>query len=227
MSNEETNEEVKYSRSHSSVIEYIHADGDEFWYFLTLRHNNLQLMSKRGLLIFLLTFAFLLSAWGNVIAVAFCPRYLSNCAFSIRPSSQETRQVDRNASCHHEMAEMEMSDGQMDETEMQSEADVKTLNNSVADAPPIQVETETSTQRIVIDRPAETCGHCWMHSQPASGAATLVAVDPATRLIDTDAPPAECAVTLAHDLTVSIAPQEHGPPGNFLPRHVLINVFRI
>ena len=115
----------------------------------------------------------------------------------------------------------------MDETEMQGEADVETLNNSIADAPPIQVETETFTQRIVIDLPAETCGHCWTHSQPASGATTLVAVDPATRLIDTNAPPAECAVALAHDFTVSIAPQEHGPPGNFLPRHVLINVFRI
>lgn len=122
---------------------------------------------------------------------------------------------------------MEMSDMQMDQTEMQGEADAETLNNSIADAPPIQIETETPTQRIVIDRPAETCGHCWMHSQPASGAATLAAVDPSTRLIDTNAPPAECAVTLAHDFTVSITPKEHGPPGNLLPRHVLINVFRI
>jgi hypothetical protein len=181
-------------------------------------------MSKRGILIFLLTFAFLLSAWANVIAAAFCPRYLSNCGLSTRPSSKETRQVEK-ASCHHEMAEMEMSDMQMDETEMQGEADVETLNNSIAYAP--EVETETSTQRIVIDRAAESCGHCWMHSQPASGAATLVAVDPSTRSIDTYAPPAESAATIAHNFTVSITPQEHGPPGNLLPRHVLINVFRI
>ena len=186
-------------------------------------------MSKRGLLIFLLTFAFLMSAWGNVIAAAFCPRYLSNSALSIRPTSQDTRQVDRKASCHHEMAEMEMSDMQMDGTEIQGdEADVETLSNSIADAPPIQVEPETNTQQIVIDRPAETCGHCWMHSKPASGATTLVVVDPSTRLIDTNAPPAEeYAFTLVHDFTVSISPQEHGPPGVALPRHVLINVFRI
>jgi hypothetical protein len=121
------------------------------------------------------------------------------------------------------MAEMEMGDMQMDETEMQGPDN----ENSIAHTPTIEVETETSTQQIVIDSPAETCGHCWMHSQPAPGAATLVAVDPAPRLIDTNAPPAECAVTLAHDFTVSITPQEHGPPGNLLPRHVLINVFRI
>jgi hypothetical protein len=126
------------------------------------------------------------------------------------------------------MAEMEMSDMQMDGTEIQGgEADIETLNNSMADAPSIQVETEISTQPIVIDRPAETCGHCWMHSQPASGAATLLAVHPATRLIDTNAPPSECAVALVNGFTVSISPQEHGPPGNALPRHVLINVFRI
>ena len=180
-------------------------------------------MLKRALLIFLLTFAFLLSAWGNVIAAAFCPRYLSNCALSIRPSSQETRQVSHKASCHHENAEMEMGDMQMDETEMQGADD----ENSIAHTPTIGGETETSTQQIVIDRPAESCGHCWMHSQPASGAATLVAVDPATRLIDTNAPPAECVAAIAHNFTVSIIPQEHGPPGNLLPRHVLINVFRI
>ena len=184
-------------------------------------------MSKRGLLVVLLTFAFLVSAWGNVIAAAFCPRYLINCALSLRPTSQGTRQVDRKASCHHEMAEMEMSDMQTDETEMQGEDDVATLNESIADTPSIQVETEISTQPIVIDRPAETCGHCWMHSQPASGAATLVGVHPVTRLIDTNAPPAACAVTIANDFTGSISPQEHGPPGNALPRHVLINVFRI
>ena len=104
-------------------------------------------MSKRGPLIFLLTFAFLLSAWGNVIAAAFCPRYLSNCALFIRPTSHESRRVDRKASCHHEMAEMEMSDVQMDGNEIQ---DVETLNNSITDATLIQIETEISTQGIII-----------------------------------------------------------------------------
>lgn len=184
-------------------------------------------MSKRGLLIFLLTFAFLLSAWGNVIAAAFCPRYLSNCALSIKWTSLETRQAERKASCHHEMSEMEMGDMQMDESEMQGKANVETLNNSIANAPSIQAETETSTQQIIIDRPGETCGHCWMHSQPASGAATLVAVVPATGFIDSNAPPAECPVALAHDFTVFITPNEHGPPGDTLPRHVRINIFRI
>ena len=181
-------------------------------------------MTKRSFLISLLMVTFLFSAWGNVIAAAFCPRYLSNRNCETTQQPRQVEQVNQKSSCHHEMAEMEMGDMQMDETEMQGEANIE---NSIADTPTIEVETETCSQQIVIDRPAETCGHCWMHSQPASGAATLVTVDPSTRLIDTNAPPVECAVTLAHDFTVPITPQEHGPPGNLLPRHVLINVFRI
>lgn len=181
-------------------------------------------MKKRSLFIIVLLVAFLLSAWGNVIAAAFCPRYLSNRECSIKPISQEPLQVQATSSCHHEMADM--GDMQMDETDIGRGTDAETADNVISEAGQIQLVTERSAEEA-FDLPAVPCGHCWMHSQPASGTATLVAIDPAKKLIDTNAPPAEVAVVTPSAVTDSIRPAEHGPPGNLLPRHVLINVFRI
>ena len=181
-------------------------------------------MRRRRISILILLFVFLLSAWGNVIGAAFCPRYLAQNCFAHK--TKRAKQAEHE-SCTHGIAVTEMGDMRMEDMQMDNDSAPKAEVKSVAEAQPTGLVTQSSTPRIVIERPEETCGHCWMHSQPASGAATLVAVDPSTRLIDTNAPPAECAVALAHDFSVSIAPQEHGPPGNLLPRHVLINVFRI
>jgi hypothetical protein len=171
-----------------------------------------------------LLLAFLLSAWGNVIAAAFCPRYLANRECSVKPISQETQQIQNTSSCHHQMAEM--ADMQMDETDTRSAADADTADNVISEAGQFEAVSQTSGE-LTIDVPAEPCGHCWMHSQPASGTATLVAVDPSKQLIDTIAPPAEAAVNVPSHVVVPISPVEHGPPGNLLPRYVLINVFRI
>jgi hypothetical protein len=123
------------------------------------------------------------------------------------------------------MADMQMGDMQMDNNETESQA-VETNDSSIIEDSPIQV-AESAAEQIRADLPTEPCGHCWMHSQPASGTATLVGVDPAKKLVDTNAPPAEVAVVVPSAVTASITPVEHGPPGNLLPRHVLINVFRI
>lgn len=123
------------------------------------------------------------------------------------------------------MAGMEMGDMQMDEMEM--ECAVEISENAIGEDQPVQIGTASSTKQNAIDFPTEPCGHCWMHSQPASGAVTLVAVDPSKQSIDTNAPTAGLTITLPIAFIVSITPLEHGPPGNVLPRHVLINVFRI
>jgi len=110
---------------------------------------------------------------------------------------------------------------------MESEPASETANTSVADNQSIQVAIESSAERVAVDLPSEPCGHCWMHSQPASGIATLVVADPLKRSVETSAPPADFALVLPSAFTIPITPLEHGPPGNALPRHVLINVFRI
>jgi hypothetical protein len=184
-------------------------------------------MAKRSIPIFLLIGTFLLSAWGNVIAAAHCPRYLSNSDCYIKREPRQPQQVDHKPSCHHEMADMEMGDMQMDETKVASGADLETSDNSSPENRRLQVGTEFFADPLAVNLPTAPCGHCWMHSQPASGIATVVAVDPSKRLIETNAPPLSVVIALPAALPVSVAQMEHGPPGNVLPRHVLINVFRI
>ena len=182
-------------------------------------------MRKRSCSIILLVVAFLLSSWSNVIAAAFCPRYTSsrNCHIQQR----QIKQVEHKSSCQHEMADMEMGDMQMDDANLESEAASETSDSSIPEGPPVQIATKSFSEQVAIDFPADPCGHCWMHSQPSSGSATIVAVDPLRQLVETNAPPATSEVALPSAFAVPIMPLEHGPPGNSFPRHVLINVFRI
>jgi hypothetical protein len=181
-------------------------------------------MPKRSFSITLLVFAFLFSSWSNVIAAAFCPRYSSSRNCHIQ---RAIKQVEPKSSCQHGMAGMEMGDMQMDDTNMESEAASQTSVNSISEGSPVQIATDSTSEQFAIDFPTEPCGHCWMHSQPSSGTATIVAVDPSRRLVETNAPPANFVVVLRSSSAVPILPLEHGPPGNSFPRHVLINVFRI
>ena len=122
---------------------------------------------------------------------------------------------------------MEMGDMQMDDTNMEGEAASQTSVNSISESSPVQIATDSSPAQLAIDFPTEPCGHCWMHSQPSSGTATSVAVDPARRLVETSVPPTNSEVAVPSAFAVPILPLEHGPPGNLFPRHILISVFRI
>jgi len=115
----------------------------------------------------------------------------------------------------------------MAEMEMGVEAPPESRTNLVTENSPKQATAEYSSDRIAFDLPIESCPHCWIHSQPTSGTATIVAADPSKRLVETNAPPANFAVALPFAFPVPIIPSEHGPPGNLFPRHLLINVFRI
>jgi hypothetical protein len=75
-------------------------------------------MKKQSFFLVVLLGAFLLSAWGNVIGAAFCPRYLSNRASCIFHEPPQPKQVDVKTSCHHEMGAMEMGDMRMDDDEI-------------------------------------------------------------------------------------------------------------
>ncbi len=70
-------------------------------------------MRKRSLSIFVLAITLLFSVWSNVIAAAFCPRYLSRVG-CVRHSDSQSKLVVVKSSCdHHEMAGMIMDDTQM------------------------------------------------------------------------------------------------------------------
>jgi hypothetical protein len=184
-------------------------------------------MRKRSVSILLLVVALLLSAWGNVIAAAFCPRYAFNLECCLKHSAARAKKVEHKSSCQHEMTDMEMDDMRMDNMQMERKDPSESAADSIVENSPIEFTAENSSDQLAFDLPMEACAHCWSHSQPTSGAVASVAVDPSKRLVETDAPPANLAVALPSGFPATITPPEHGPPGNSFRRHVLISVFRI
>lgn len=178
-------------------------------------------MRQRSFPITVLIVAFVLSAWGNVIAAAFCPRYASNRDCCVKPVASPPKQVEKS-SCHHEMAGTAMDDMQME-----SETSPDSRNDPSAQPLRSAVASESSSNHVAFDLPIEQCPHCWSHSPSILVAAYLSAVDPSKQLIETNLPAADSRFALDSGSSISISPSEHSPPGISLPRHVLLNVFRI
>ena len=179
-------------------------------------------MRKRSAAIVLLVVSLLVSALGNVVAASFCPQYgitRDNCFMPLPHKAMhvETVHVEQEPSCHHEMADMNSD----------------STDNMLIDNSESSESAESITSLLlpaggsVVDLPTQTCGHCWMHSQAASGSSTLGTVDPSMRLTEAKTAPTNLVLALPSNLTPTIALLEHGPPGNAFPRHLLINVFRI
>ena len=172
-------------------------------------------MRKRSLSIVFVVVALLFSAWGNVIAAAFCPRFaLSRDCYLKHTAQQPTQKHD--SSCHHEMAGMDMGDMQME-----SPSDTSESNS------PIEPASESSSEQVALELPIEPCAHCMTHSQPTSGTVSVVAIDPSKRLVESNSRPANFAVDSTSAFADLIVPSEHSPPGPSSPRHIIINVFRI
>ena len=166
-----------------------------------------------------MTAAFLLSSWSNVIAASFCPRYSAR-DFSAKQAISQNRSA-KPEPCHHEMARMDM---EMDGDSMGVDSDSGSESQTPTNAPRAD---KLNPVQAVLDLPGELCGLCWMHSLPAPGTGTVVAQNPTSQSVETDAPPADAAITARSTFIIPITPVEHGPPGNGVPRRVLINVFRI
>jgi hypothetical protein len=174
-------------------------------------------MKKRPLSIVFVVVALLFSAWGNVIASAFCPRFALNHDCCLKHASKQAK---HESSCHHEMAGMEMDDIQM-ETEADSAPDTSAQNSRV------ELPSESSSDEVALDLPIEQCACCLSHSQTTSGTVSVVAIDPSKQLVETNSPPANFAIGLTSAFAGLIVRSEHSPPGQSTPRHVIINVFRI
>ena len=158
----------------------------------------------------------LFSAWSNVIAAAFCPRFAQNRDCCLKHTAQQAKQVKHDLSCHHEMAGMEMDDMQME-----SPSDTSASNSLIESA------SESTSEQIAFDLPIEPCAHCVSHSQPASGTVSVVAIDPAKRLVESNSLPPNFAVDLTAAFADLVVPSEHSPPSPSSPRYVIISVFRI
>jgi hypothetical protein len=177
-------------------------------------------MRKRSLSIAFVVAALLFSAWGNVIAAAFCPRFALNGDCCLKRGAQQAKQVKRESSCHHEMAGMEMDD-------MQMETEADPAPDTSAQPSRVELKSESSSDEVALDLPIEQCACCLSHSQTISGTVSVVAIDPSKRLVETNSPPASVAIGLTSAFAGLIVRSEHSPPGPSTPRHVIINVFRI
>lgn len=173
-------------------------------------------MKRRSLLIVFVAGALLFSAWGTVIAAAFCPRFALNRDCCLAHAAQQAKQVKHQSSCQHEMAGMDM-----DETQMESPSDTSTQNS------PVEPTSESSSEQVALEMPIEQCAHCCTNSQTTSGIVSVVAIDPSKGLVEASSLPASFSIDLTRAFADLIVPSEHGPPRPSSPRHVLINVFRI
>ena len=149
----------------------------------------------------LVAVSLLLSAWSNVIAACFCPRYNINHDHARTHLSHMP--IQDESSCNHEMSTMKMDD--------QSSG----------------VQRQDSVEHAVFESSDQRCKHCLMFSASTSATATLVSINLGNRLLETDAALVSSEIALTSSFSITIDPSEHGPPGNLVPRHILISIFRI
>jgi hypothetical protein len=147
-------------------------------------------MRKWSLSILFVVVALPFSAWGNVIAAAFCPRFSLNCDCCVNRGVQQAKQVKNESSCHHEMAGMKMDD-RMTETASSNGAPASCGRTAgilaCADAPDtgaqcsrVQITTESLSAQSALDPPARSVP---ILSRPLHGLTYRSRLDPSTRVL--------------------------------------------
>lgn len=160
-------------------------------------------MHKRLAATTVLGVALLFSQGANVLVAALCPHLRS-------PAEPCLTQAPKTDSDHQHM----------DHTEMDS-----------SEGESVSAEPSASGERsegVALSQPVGACPHCAMHSRTSFNPASFREIETAKRTSDLSIPLLVESIIFEH---VSGAPNRvsraHGPPGSELPRHVLINVFRI
>ena len=103
------------------------------------------------------------------------------------------------------------------------------MDSIASEVVPSEVPNSQETSREVsLSLPVGSCPHCAMHSRSNSNPVSFRESETAKRASDLNAPLLVEQLIFEHETTFPILPSRaHGPPGSELPRHVLINVFRI
>ncbi len=159
-------------------------------------------MHKRLVSTAVLGIALLFSQGANILVAALCPHLRS-------PAEPCITQPEPNLSQEH-----------MDHMEMDS-----TESESVSEEPSDSTER---SEGLTLSQPTGTCPHCAMHSRSSSNPASFREIETAKRASDLNIPLLVEPIVFEHESACPIiASRAHGPPGDQLPRHVLINIFRI
>ena len=160
-------------------------------------------MHKRLVSTAVLGIALLFSQGANILVAALCP-HLRSPAVACMPQTPESAD----------------SDEHMDHMEMNS-----TESEFVSGAPSDSTEV---FEGVAFSQPTGPCPHCAMHSRSSSNPASFREIETARRASDLNTPLLVEPVVVEHESAgPSVASRAHGPPGDQLPRHVLINVYRI
>ena len=160
-------------------------------------------MHKRLVPTAVLGIALLLSQGANVLVAALCPHLRS-------PAEPCITQAPKTDSDHEHM----------DHTEMDSSE-----GESVSAEPSTFGEARDG---VSLSQPVGSCPHCAMHSRSSSNPASFREIQTAKRASDLNIPLLIEPIAFEQAPAVrNLVSRAHGPPGSELPRHVLINVFRI
>ena len=158
-------------------------------------------MHKRLAAITVLGVALLFSQGANVLVAALCPHLRS-------PAEP----------CITQAPKMDSDHEHMDHTEMDSSE-----GESVSAEPSTFGEAPDG-----VGQPVGACPHCAMHSRSSSNPSSFREIETAKRTSELHIPLlVEPIVFEQESAAPIISSRAHGPPGSELPRHVLINVFRI
>lgn len=160
-------------------------------------------MHKRLVSTVVLGIALLFSQGANVLVAALCPHLRSPAI-----------------SCITQTPEPEVSHEHTDHMEMDS-----TESESASEEPSDAGET---SERFALTEPTGACPHCAMHSRSNSNPASFRELETAKRASHLNTPLLVAPIVVEHESAAPVvASRAHGPPGDQLPRHVLINVYRI
>lgn len=154
-------------------------------------------MHKRFLAITVLTAALLFSQGGHLLVAALCPHLRAGMVSCDTPPAK--------ASMSHE----DMGHG--GHMEMEPEA-----------------ASHPNPYSFALGQPIGPCSHCAVHSRTTPNAVSLRETEAARRSIDFNIPlnfSSVAPVSVPH--VAVLTSRAHGPPGEAIPKHILINIFRI
>jgi len=161
-------------------------------------------MPKQFLVNIVLASALLFSQGGSFLIAALCPHLQSG-----------------TASCEAQVATPTMSHEQMAHEEMGH-----AMHHGDSSEP--ESFATTNPGKIALSQLPEACSHCAIHSGTTPTGATLRFADTVKRSFDLNIPLAASRVGSVVASSVSVlSSRAHGPPGETVPRHLLINIFRL
>ena len=91
-----------------------------------------------------------------------------------------------------------------------------------------QPSTQPSPNAAALAQPLGSCSHCAVHSRTTPNTVTFRSAEAAKRSVDLNIPQHVSRVPTVTASPLTVLPSRaHGPPGEIIPRHILINIFRI